>query len=133
MAQCNLGVEVVGAHDLMPKDRHGSACVCVELQFDGQKFRTSVKEKDLNPVWNEHFYFAISDLSDLPNMHLEACIYNVNKELHTRSFLGKVRIIGTSFVPRSEAVMMHYPLEKRGWFSRVKGELGMKVFLTDDP
>ncbi|KAJ4751635.1 C2 calcium/lipid-binding plant phosphoribosyltransferase family protein [Rhynchospora pubera] len=133
MAQYKLGVEVVGAHDLMPKDGHGSASACVELQFDGQKFRTSVKERDLNPVWNEQFYFAISDPFNLPNMHLEASIYNNNKELHSRSFLGKVRIAGTSFVPLSDAVVMHYPLEKRGLFSRVKGELGLKVFLTNDP
>jgi Plant phosphoribosyltransferase C-terminal/C2 domain len=133
MATYKLGVEVVSAHDLMPKDGHGSASACVELQFDGQKFRTSVKEKDLSPVWNEQFYFSISDPFNLPNMPLEASIYNVNKELHMRSFLGKVRIAGTSFVPLSDAVIMHYPLEKRGLFSRVKGELGLKVFLTNDP
>jgi Plant phosphoribosyltransferase C-terminal/C2 domain len=133
MATYKLGIEVVSAHDLIPKDGHGSASACVELQFDGQKFRTSVKEKDLNPVWNEQFYFSISDPFNLPNMPLEASIYNVNKELHMRSFLGKVRIAGTSFVPLSDAVVMHYPLEKRGLFSRVKGELGLKVFLTNDP
>jgi C2 domain len=33
----------------------------------------------------------------------------------------------------SDATVLHYPLEKRGIFSRVKGELGLKVFLTDDP
>lgn len=33
----------------------------------------------------------------------------------------------------SDATVLHYPLEKRGLFPRVKGELGLKVFLTDDP
>lgn len=117
----------------MPKDGQGSSSAFVELCFDGQKFRTTVKEKDLNPVWNESFYFNISDPASLPDLALEAYIYNINKTTHSKSFLGKVRIAGTSFVPSSDAVVLHYPLDKRGIFSRVKGELGLKVFLTDDP
>ncbi|GJN01278.1 hypothetical protein PR202_ga18531 [Eleusine coracana subsp. coracana] len=134
MAAYKLGVEVVSAHDLMPKDGQGSASACVELTFDGQRFRTAIKEKDLNPVWNEHFYFNVSDPSNLPELALEAYVYNVNKSIEgSRSFLGKVRIAGTSFVPFPDAVVMHYPLEKRGMFSRVKGELGLKVYITNDP
>ncbi|KAG8043966.1 hypothetical protein GUJ93_ZPchr0458g22830 [Zizania palustris] len=118
----------------MPKDGQGSASACVELTFDGQRFRTTVKDKDLNPVWNECFYFNVSDPSNLPELALEAYVYNVNKSIDgSRSFLGKVRIAGTSFVPYPDAVVMHYPLEKRGMFSRVKGELGLKVYITDDP
>ncbi|KAM0854492.1 hypothetical protein ACQ4PT_050380 [Festuca glaucescens] len=134
MATYKLGVEVVSAHDLMPKDGHGSASACVELNFDGQRFRTAIKEKDLNPVWNERFYFNVSDPSNLPELALEAYVYNVNKSVEaSRSFLGKVRIAGTSFVPFTDSVVMHYPLEKRGMFSRVKGELGLKVYITNDP
>ncbi|ONK64095.1 uncharacterized protein A4U43_C07F22030 [Asparagus officinalis] len=133
MNNYKLGVEVVGAHDLMPKDGQGSASACVELHFDGQKFRTTVKEKDLNPVWNEQFYFNITDPVILPELVLEAYVYNISKATHSKSFLGKARIAGTSFVPFADAVVMHYPLEKRGIFSRVRGELGLKVFLTDDP
>ncbi|KAL0913559.1 hypothetical protein M5K25_017024 [Dendrobium thyrsiflorum] len=133
MNNLKLGVEVVSAHDLMPKDGQGSASAFVELHFDGQKVRTTIKEKDLNPVWNEHFYFSISDPSNLPELALEAYIYNMNKTTNYKSFLGKVQLAGTSFVPYSDAVVLHYPLEKRGIFSRVKGEVGLKVFLTDDP
>lgn len=133
MNNYKLGVEVVGAHDLMPKDGQGSASACVELHFDGQKFRTTVKEKDLNPVWNEQFYFNITDPASLPDLVLEAYVYHINKATHPKSFLGKVRLAGTSFVPYSDAVVLHYPLEKRGIFSRVRGELGLKVFVTDDP
>ncbi|EHA8592469.1 FT-interacting protein 7 [Cocos nucifera] len=117
----------------MPKDGQGSSSPCVELHFDGQKFRTTIKEKDLNPVWNERFYFNISDPGSLPNLALEAWVYNINRATHSKTCLGKVRIAGTSFVPFTDAVVMHYPLEKRGMFSRVKGEIGLKVFLTDDP
>ncbi|OVA14062.1 C2 calcium-dependent membrane targeting [Macleaya cordata] len=133
MSNLKLGVEVIGAHNLMPKDGSGSSSAFVELHFDGQKFRTTVKEKDLNPVWNESFYFNISDPANLQNLALEAYVYNNIKVTHARSFLGKVRLTGTSFVPYSDAVVLHYPLEKRGIFSHVKGELGLKVFVTDDP
>ncbi|KAG8663857.1 hypothetical protein MANES_01G259100v8 [Manihot esculenta] len=133
MSNLKLGVEVVSAHDLMPKDGQGSANAFVELHFDHQKFRTTTKEKDLSPVWNEHFYFNISDPNKLSNLTLEAYIYNHNKENNSKSFLGKVRLTGTSFVPYSDAVVLHYPVEKRSIFSRVKGELGLKVFVTDNP
>ncbi|XP_020574584.1 LOW QUALITY PROTEIN: FT-interacting protein 1 [Phalaenopsis equestris] len=133
MSNFKLGVEVVSAHDLMPKDGQGSASAYAELHFDGQKFRTTIKEKDLNPVWNERFYFNISDISNLPELTLEAYIYSMNKTTNSKSFLGKVQLAGTTFVPYPDAVVLHYPLEKRGIFSRVKGEVGLKVFLTDDP
>ncbi|KAI3822210.1 hypothetical protein L1987_09796 [Smallanthus sonchifolius] len=128
-----LGVDVAGAHNLLPKDGHGSSSAFVELHFDGQKYRTTVKEKDLDPVWDESFYFNISDPSILPSLTLDAFVYNNVKGTNSRSFLGKVSITGTSFVPYSDAVVLHYPLEKRGIFSRVRGELGLKVYITDDP
>ncbi|KVH97232.1 FT-interacting protein 1-like [Cynara cardunculus var. scolymus] len=133
MNNLKLGVEVASAHDLMAKDGQGSASPYVELHFDHQKFRTTVKEKDLDPYWNETFYFTISDPKNLANLTLDAYIYNNAKGNNTKSFMGKVHIHGTSFVPYSDAVVFHYPLEKRSIFSRVKGELGLKVFVTDNP
>lgn len=133
MSNLKLGIDVVSAHNLMPKDGEGSSSAFVDLHFDGQRFRTTIKEKDLNPVWNESFYFNISDPSNLHNMALHAYIYNNIRGTYSRSFLGKVSINGTAFVPHGDAVIMHYPLEKRGIFSRVSGELGLKVYITDDP
>ncbi|KAK6162352.1 hypothetical protein DH2020_002193 [Rehmannia glutinosa] len=117
----------------MPKDGQGSSNAFVELHFDGQKFRTTIKEKDLDPFWNETFYFNVSNPDDLHNLTLEAHVYNSNKTINSKSSLGKVRIAGTSFVPYSDAVVFNYPLEKGSIFSRAKGELGLKVYLTDDP
>lgn len=128
-----LGVDVVSAHNLLPKDGQGSSSAFVELCFDGQRYRSTIKEKDLNPVWNESFYFNISDPAILHSLTLDAYIYNNVKATQSRAFLGKVSINGTSFVPYSDAVVLHYPLEKRGIFSRVRGELGLKVYITDDP
>lgn len=133
MNNLKLGVEVVSAHDLMPKDGQGSCSAFVELHFDHQRFRTTTKDKDLNPVWNESFYFNVSDPNNLYNLTLEAFVYNHNKATNTKSCLGKICLSGTSFVPHSDAVVLHYPLEKKSIFSRVKGELGLKVFVTDDP
>lgn len=123
---------MVSAHNLLPKDGQGSSNAFVELQFDGQKFRTTVKDKDLDPVWNETFYFNISNPDDLPNDTLEAHVYNNSTKSHSKASLGKVRITGTSFVPNSDAVILHYPLEKGSIFSRTRGELGLRVFITDD-
>ncbi|KAI3719438.1 hypothetical protein L6452_20337 [Arctium lappa] len=133
MNNLKLGVEVASAHDLTAKDGQGTASPYVELHFDHQKFRTTVKEKDLNPYWNETFYFTISDPKNLANLTLDAYVYNNAKGNNVKSFMGKVHINGTSFVPYSDAVVFHYPLEKRSIFSRVKGELGLKVFVTDNP
>ncbi|CAJ1818686.1 unnamed protein product [Sphenostylis stenocarpa] len=133
MNNLKLGVEVVNAHDLVPKDGKGSSSTFVELHFDGQRFRTTTKDKDLSPVWNESFYFTVTDPSKLPSLTLDACIFHYNKSNGSKILLGKVRLTGTSFVYHSDAVLLHYPLEKKNIFSRSKGEIGLKVFVTDDP
>ncbi|WCJ18927.1 C2 calcium/lipid-binding plant phosphoribosyltransferase family protein [Euphorbia peplus] len=134
MSKLKLGVEVVSFHaDLIPKDGQGSTSAFVELHFDNQKFRTTTKQKDLNPVWNEIFFFNISDPKNLHNLTLEAYIYNHGKQNKSKSFLGKVCLTGTSFVARSDAVVLHYPLENQRVVYRAKGELALKVFVTDNP
>ncbi|XP_057449968.1 multiple C2 domain and transmembrane region protein 7-like [Lotus japonicus] len=133
MINLKLGVDVVSAHNLLPKDGQGSSSAFVELYFDGQKFRTTIKERDLNPVWNESFYFNISDPSNLHYLTLEAYVHCHSRATNSSSFLGKVSLTGTSFVPHSDAVVLHFPLEKRGIFSRVRGEIGLKVYITDNP
>ncbi|RDX91322.1 FT-interacting protein 1, partial [Mucuna pruriens] len=133
MNNLKLGIEVVSAHDLVAKDGQGSSSTYVELHFDDQRFRTTIKHNDLSPVWNESFYFNITDPSKLPSLNLEACIFHYNKSNDSKILLGKVRLTGTSFVPYSDAVLLHYPLEKKNIFSRSKGEIGLKVFVTDNP
>ncbi|GER57450.1 C2 calcium/lipid-binding plantphosphoribosyltransferase family protein [Striga asiatica] len=134
MSNLKLVVEVVRAHNLIPKNGHGSSNPFVELELDGQKFRTTVKEKDLDPFWNESFVFNISDPTHLHDLTLEAHVYNTaNKLGSSKSSLGKIRISGSSFVPYADAVIFNYPLERGSLFSRSRGELGLKVYLTDDP
>ncbi|KAL8541210.1 hypothetical protein ACS0TY_002458 [Phlomoides rotata] len=131
MNNLKLAVEVVRAHNLLPKNGQGSSNALVELHFDNQTFRTTVKENDLNPFWNEIFYFNILNPINLQNLALEAHVYNI-KTTNSRSSLGKIRITGTSFVAYSDAVIFNYPLEKVSIFSRARGELGLKVYITDD-
>ncbi|KAK6129601.1 hypothetical protein DH2020_036646 [Rehmannia glutinosa] len=123
-----LVVEVLDANDLMPKDGHGSASPFVEVEFDGQRKRTSTKPKNLNPSWNEKLVFNIKNPKDLSTQTIEVFVYNDNKHGHHKNFLGKVRISGMS-VPSSEeeAMVQRYPLDKRGIFSHVKGDVALKV------
>ncbi|KAJ4965413.1 hypothetical protein NE237_017262 [Protea cynaroides] len=126
-----LVVEVLNASDLMPKDGQGSANPFVEVEFDDQRHRTQTKVKDLNPVWNEKFVFNVSDPKDLPNKTIDIVVYN-DRQGH-RNFLGRVRISGVS-VPNSEseAGIQRYPLDKRGLFSNIRGDIALKIFAAYD-
>lgn len=123
-----LVVEVLDASDLMPKDGHGSASPFVEVEFEEQRHRTSTKHKDLNPFWDEKLVFNVKNPRDLQNRTIDVFVYNDNKHGH-KNFLGKVRISGSS-VPFSEQESMgqRYPLEKRGPFSHVKGDIALKIY-----
>ncbi|KAM3299083.1 hypothetical protein ACQJBY_040523 [Aegilops geniculata] len=128
-----LCVEVVSAYDLTPMDEQGSASTFVELAFDNIRYRTAVKEQDLNPVWNERFYFNLSDPYNLPELRLKAYVYHVNRLFNgSESLVGKVRVEGTSFLPLHDAEVCLYPLQQHRVFSFVKGELALKVYTTAD-
>ncbi|XP_052190781.1 FT-interacting protein 7 [Diospyros lotus] len=124
-----LVVEVLDAGDLMPKDGLGSASPFVEVDFDDQRHRTQTRTKDLNPQWNENLVFDIKDPIQLPDQTIDVVVYNDSKVGHHKNFLGRVRISGAS-VPssESEAMVQRYPLDKRGLFSRIKGDIALKVY-----
>lgn len=124
-----LVVEVLDASDLMPKDGQGSANPFVEVDFEGHKQKTQPKVKDLNPVWNENLVFNIQNPGDLADKTIEVFVYNDNKHGHHKNFLGKVKIYGVS-VPfsESEAVVQRYPLDKRGLFSNIKGDIALRIY-----
>ncbi|XP_020093391.1 FT-interacting protein 1-like isoform X2 [Ananas comosus] len=127
-----LGVEVVSARELAPpRDGDGTANAFAELHFDSQQSRTTVKDRDLSPVWNEAFRFRVSDPSSLPELRLHALVFHLNRSTGSRSLLGKACISSTSFVSFADAATLYYPLEKRSLFSRARGELGLKVYLTN--
>lgn len=133
-----LVVEVLDANDLMPKDGHGSASPYVEVEFEGQQQRTQTKSRDLNPQWNEKLVFNVSgvNLRDLHHRTIDVVIYNDRKEGgngHLKNFLGRVRISGASIpFSESEASVQRYPLEKRGLFSHIRGDLSLRLYLIHD-
>ncbi|CAM8937024.1 unnamed protein product [Rhodiola kirilowii] len=71
-----LVVEVIGAHNLMPKDGEGSSSPFAEVEFDNQVLRTQVKYKDLNPIWNEKLVFHVAVVADLPYRTMEVNLFN---------------------------------------------------------
>ncbi|ERN11666.1 FT-interacting protein 1 [Amborella trichopoda] len=125
-----LVVEVIEAHDLMPKDGEGSATPFVEVDFENQRIRTKSLEKTLNPHWNEQLIFNVTDPKNLHNRGIEVYVYNEKRSLHRRNFLGKVRVSGSSVVRESEKALQTFPLERRTLFSFVKGDITLKIYLS---
>ncbi|KAG7595767.1 putative C2 domain, phosphoribosyltransferase, C2 domain superfamily [Arabidopsis thaliana] len=125
-----LVVEIVGAHNLMPKDGEDSSSPFVEVQFENQRLRTKVKPKDLNPIWNEKLVFHVIDVNDLRHKALEINVYNEKRSSNSRNFLGKVRVLGSSVGREGESVVQLYTLEKRSLFSSVRGEISVKHYMT---
>ncbi|KAL5704047.1 Multiple C2 domain and transmembrane region protein 6 [Ranunculus cassubicifolius] len=127
-----LVVEVLDASDLMPKDGRGSANPFVEVDFDQQRHRTQTKQRDLNPVWNEKLVFNVSNPSELPESSIDVVMYNDSQGGHHKNFLGRVRISGVSIRAEQEAGVIRYPLEKRGLFSHIRGDIALRIYATHD-
>ncbi|CAK9229574.1 unnamed protein product [Sphagnum troendelagicum] len=125
-------VEVTSARGLMPKDGQGSANPYCVLDYDGQRKRTKVKTKDLDPNWNEKFEFLVPEDSMLPG-DLEITIQNERNSGTGRrsSFLGRV-VVPMSNIPNQPEPVKWYPLQKRGLFSHIKGDLGLRAWITVD-
>ncbi|KAL3629777.1 Multiple C2 domain and transmembrane region protein 14 [Castilleja foliolosa] len=128
-------VEVCNAKNLMPKDGQGTASAYVIVDFDGQRRRTRTISRDLNPQWDEKLEFSVHDAVSMAEETLELNVYNDKKAAKRSTFLGKVKISGSTFVKSGEDVpLVYYPLEKRSVFSQIKGEIGLKVsYVDEDP
>ncbi|GJM87340.1 hypothetical protein PR202_ga03283 [Eleusine coracana subsp. coracana] len=136
-----LVVEVVAAHNLMPKDGQGSSSAFVEVEFEHQKRRTRSRPKDLNPVWNERLVFPVADPDDLPYRAIDVGVYNDRSSSsssgagspHSRNFLGKVRVPASGVPgPGEEAVPQLFTLEKRSLFSHIRGEITLKIYRVNN-
>ncbi|KAF7817168.1 protein QUIRKY [Senna tora] len=127
-----LVVEVCNAKNLMPKDGQGTASAYAIVDFDGQRRRTKTKSRDLNPQWDERHEFIVHDTESMASEILEINLYNDKKTGKRSTFLGKVKITGSTFVKSGSETLVYYPLEKRSVFSQIKGELGLKVYYIDE-
>ncbi|KAI7997852.1 Protein QUIRKY [Camellia lanceoleosa] len=110
-----LVVEVVAAHNLMPKDGEGLSSPFVEVEFENQKQRTQVKYKDLNPIWNQKLVFHVTNIADLPYRTIELNVYNEKRSSNSRNFLGKVSISGSSIAREGEEIAQLYTLDKEAF------------------
>ncbi|KAK9157735.1 hypothetical protein Scep_004309 [Stephania cephalantha] len=127
-----LIVEVSSARNLMPKDGQGTASAYVLIDYDGQRRRTKTKFRDLNPQWDEKHEFLVHDPNAMATETLELNIYNDRKTGKRSTFLGKVKLSGSSFAKSGSESFIYYPLEKRSVFSQIKGEIGLKVYFVDE-
>lgn len=122
---------MVDASDLMPKDGHGSASPYVEVEFDGEKHRTQTKFKDLNPYWGETLVFNVRNSGEVVHKTILVTVYSDRG--NGKDFLGRVKISGDYVSGKeSEAEVQRYPLDKRGFFSNIKGEIGLKVYAVHE-
>ncbi|KAG6499761.1 hypothetical protein ZIOFF_039553 [Zingiber officinale] len=130
--------EVFGSvgDDLKPKTRNGSANPFVSVEFRGKRRRTATKLYSLSPCWDETLLFPVADPLDLPQSTIEVSVYHDNSNFnstaqHRNSFLGRVRLSGSSVAPcRLDAALQLCPLDKRSFFSNVRGELTLRVYVV---
>ncbi|KAK7283856.1 hypothetical protein RIF29_13604 [Crotalaria pallida] len=129
-----LVVEVIDAHDLMPKDGEGSASAFVEVDFENQLSRTRTVPKNLNPTWNQKLVFHLDATKPNHRQTIEVSVYNERKRpIPGRNFLGRVRIpCSNIFVKEGEEVYQTFPLENKWFFSPVKGEIGLKIYIASE-
>ncbi|KAL6844251.1 hypothetical protein ACP4OV_025924 [Aristida adscensionis] len=130
-----LAVEIADAAELAPKDGSGACNPFVEVDFDDQRQRTATKPADRNPHWNQTLLFDVRDPARLPALHLDLSVLHDRRltdhnALRPHTFLGRVRINADSAAPSpAHALLQRYPLEKRGLFSRVSGDIALRLYL----
>ncbi|KAH7837386.1 hypothetical protein Vadar_013261 [Vaccinium darrowii] len=127
-----LVVEVVDAHDLMPKDGQGSASPFVQVDFGNQLSRTRTVHKNLNPIWNQKLVFHFDKATSHHHQSIDISVYNERRPVSGRNFLGRVRIPCSNIVKKGEEVYQTFQLEKKWFSSFVKGEIGLKVYLSTE-
>ena len=127
-----LVVEIVDAHDLLPRDGEGSASPFVEVDFENQRSRTTTVPKNLNPVWNQKLLFNFDQAKNHHHQTIEVCIYHERRQISSRAFLGRARIPCSTIVKKGEEVYQTFQLEKKRFFSSIKGEVGLKIYLSSE-
>lgn len=99
-----LVVEVVDAHNLMPKDCEGSASPFVEIDFQNPLSRTKTIPKNLNPVWNQKLLFDLDETKNRHHQSIEVSVYNQKRPIPGQNFLGITRISCSSVIKKGDEV-----------------------------
>ncbi|KAG6486003.1 protein QUIRKY-like [Zingiber officinale] len=130
-----LVVEVVEAHDLLPKDGTGSSSPYVVVDFDGKRKKTQTVLRDLNPAWNEALEFALIGPVDDAGEPIEVEVYHDRRAgpSSRNNFLGRVKIDPKKVVRKGEEAAVGFPLQKKNFFGWVRGEIDLKMYYVDEP
>ncbi|KAL6647005.1 hypothetical protein ACP70R_014442 [Stipagrostis hirtigluma subsp. patula] len=134
-----LVVEVVEARNLLPKDGTGTSSPYARADFDGQRRKTRTVARDLNPAWNEALEFSFPPagvgVDPVAGEPLEVAVFHDVRVGPSRrsNFLGRVRLDARQFVRKGEEALIYFPLEKKSFFSWVRGDIGLKVYYVDEP
>ncbi|CAM6037416.1 unnamed protein product [Sphagnum compactum] len=122
-----LHVIVLEARGLAARDPNGSSDPFVRLSLGVTKAKTGVVYRNLNPSWNEDFFFNVVDCDE----ELSIMVWDEDRFCH--DFLGQVKIkVSDVLTADKQTIARHwYPLQKRKEKSKnpITGEILLSLSL----